>query len=136
YLSLSLSLAHTSFKTKMKVIRCIISLFLLVLCTQSLTGSCLEDFPTLKSQDFNLGGHFQLHDGVKLTNMKESGERRRRTEENKNEVMGYSRKAQGRKGTYGGGTNAHHPRSSHKNSATPCVFISTLPLILIRPFLF
>ncbi|KAK0596377.1 hypothetical protein LWI29_015086 [Acer saccharum] len=101
------------------------------------SGFCLEDFPTLKSQDFNLGGKFQLHDGVNLTNMNDSGERRRRRfEENKNEVIDYSRKAQGRKGTYGGGTNNHRPRSNHKNSATPCLFFSTLPLILMLPFLF
>ncbi|KAK3219168.1 hypothetical protein Dsin_013138 [Dipteronia sinensis] len=117
-------------------VRCIISLFLLILCTQSLTGSCLEDFPTLKSQDFNIIAKFQLHDGVNLTNMNESGERRRRIEENNNEAVGFSRKAQGRKGTYGGGNNAHHPRSNNKNSATPCLFISTLPLILMVLFYF
>ncbi|KAL5756604.1 hypothetical protein ACOSQ2_021350 [Xanthoceras sorbifolium] len=101
-------------------VRCIIPFFLLILYTQSLTGCCFEGFPTLKSQDFNVT---KMMNGLYAESVD-------------GEIIDYSRKGQGRKGgSYGGGNMAHRPRSNQKNAATPCFFVSTLPFILLLPFL-
>ncbi|KAJ4718660.1 Guanine nucleotide-binding alpha-16 subunit [Melia azedarach] len=123
-----------------------LSWFLFILCIQSVTILGFEDFPSLEIEDFNLskprfGG--KLH-SINVT-MGLYAESDRRGVEEKHEIL-HSGKGQRGKGAYGGGNQAHHPRSNKgytSLSPSTCFFYSkvmlhvTLALMgLLLPYLF
>lgn len=116
-----------------------LSLFLFILCTQSVAIFGFESFPTSKTEDFNLskprfGGELHVRDtGVNFTKGL-CAETERMGLEGKQEILD-SVKGQKGRGTYGGGNPAHHPHSNKgiaSLSAGPCYLVSAaMPHVIL-----